>query len=223
MSIPLNLAGERFGRLVAVKVAGKDAHRSYLWSCICDCGSETIVPSSRLRRGGVKSCGCLRLDPKHLKPYVRMAKKHGAARAGKDGMTKEFVAWRGMKARCLTPTAGGYADYGGRGITVCDRWVNSFENFLIDMGHAPGPEYSIDRIDNFGNYEPGNVRWATDDQQRSNKRSTRWVAVHGERMILRDAINKFSPHPRGTVHARLSRGFSLADALGLSPDAIQGL
>lgn len=92
---------------------------------------------------------------------------HGESQAGE---TKEYRAWTAMKRRCLTPSAGNYRLYGGRGIKVCDRWRDSYEAFLADVGRAPGPMYSLDRIDSNGNYEPSNIRWATLSEQASNRR-----------------------------------------------------
>jgi len=140
--------GDRYGRLRIVKeIEQKNKHR-YI-ECECDCGNKTITTLNHLRRGLVKSCKCNVII-------------HGQSKS------KTYVSWRMMKQRCLNPNNRDYKDYGGRGITVCDRWMK-FENFFADMGERPEGT-TLDRIDVNGNYEPNNCRWATSDIQASNKR-----------------------------------------------------
>jgi hypothetical protein len=103
---------------------------------------------------------------------------------------KEYYAWQGMKARCYNLNDAGYCNYGGRGITVCDRWINSFENFLLDMGLAPSKKHSIDRRDVHGNYTPNNCRWATRHEQSVNKRTNRLLAFNGVTMTLSEWASK---------------------------------
>lgn len=159
------MVGARFGRLTVV---GKSALRSgghVVWVCICDCGKSIDADGCHLRRGKSTSCGCFRAQASAGRMTV-----HGEARKGKRSRT--FNCWMNAKMRCFSPGATRYKDWGGRGITMCERWKNSFENFLADMGECPLVK-SLDRIENDGNYEPGNCRWATPQQQNNNRRKVR--------------------------------------------------
>lgn len=142
-------------------------------ACRCACGTERIVWIRSLADGTSLSCGCLSKEVTGVR-----SRTHG--RSG----TKEYAIWRGIKDRCLNPSNHAYRYYGGRGITVCDRWRNSFENFLADVGLKP-PGMSLDRWpNNDGNYEPGNVRWATRKQQANNTSANRLLEMNGRTMNL---------------------------------------
>jgi len=160
---PRNREGERYGRLTAIKQVGVNPHSQALWECKCDCGSTTIKSVISLNNGGRQ---CSRSCP--LGVHV----KHGATTH--LSKSKEHTAWVSLKQRCLNPKSQKYEHYGGRGITVCQEWIDSFEAFLNHIGYAPkGNRISIDRINNEGNYEPGNIRWATPHQQAMNRRITK--------------------------------------------------
>lgn len=153
--------GTRFGKLTITGPTQVRGGKVY-WGCICDCGAETFCDSYRLRNNKTKSCGCSQQDAAHECSTV-----HGNARRG--AQTPEYRAWRRMIYRCENPAYDHFDRYGGRGISVCNRWRESFEVFLAGMGERPGPEYSLDRYpDNDGDYEPGNCRWATRSQQMHN-------------------------------------------------------
>jgi hypothetical protein len=161
MSKILDLTGKRFGRQVALALHPERSRVGEArWVCRCDCGGEGIVRGSNLRSGWSKSCGCIQKEM-----LAKFNAKHGLRR------TRAYQCWQNMKARCFYPRARAYPCYGGRGITVCERWL-SFENFHADMGDPP-PGMSLDRIDPNGNYEPRNCRWATVAEPPANRRRPR--------------------------------------------------
>lgn len=156
MSKAIDITNQKFGKLTVVeRVQNNQAGRAR-WICTCDCGEQSIVTGKNLRSGKVLSCGC-------GKRYSN--KSHGMKQS------LEYSTWTGMKKRCYDKNQENYKDYGGRGITICDRWKNSFQNFYTDMGKRPSKNHSIDRIDVNGNYEPSNCRWATQSEQNRNQRN----------------------------------------------------
>jgi len=164
---PSEMIGKVFGRLTVLRfdrVKRVGTRRDSYYVCRCECGKTCSVACVLLRSGGTRSCGCLQREMRFI-----INRKHGH-KPFRGKPTKEYVAWQSMKARCYRPKNRCFKDYGGRGIEVCDRWLRSFQTFLDDIGIAPSRELSIDRIDVDGNYEPGNVRWATPSQQRRNRR-----------------------------------------------------
>lgn len=195
---PLGLVGKRFGRLLVY--ARSDKPRT--WRCTCDCGISKEVRSQLLVTGSAKSCGCLRREVT-------------AARSRTHGMSnsRERTAWKSMRNRCYRSQTNDYERYGGRGITVCDRWRDSFQNFYDDMGPIPSPEHSLDRIDNDGPYSPENCRWASPEEQARNKSTTRWLEFRGERRRLMEWAELLGI-PENVIYKRLNvRGWSVDRAL----------
>lgn len=131
---------------------------------------------------------------------------------GEGPEIKEYRAWRGLKTRCLNKKNAKYPKYGGRGITVCDRWLNSYENFLADMGRSPSPKHSVERKDNNGNYEPGNCRWATDKEQANNRRSSRIIQYNGQSKTIAQWADEIKID-QTTLLARITNGWSIGDAI----------
>jgi len=205
------LNGQRvFGRLTVVRevrgnyVPANGTYRRAV-KCDCDCGSTATVELQSLKRGVTKSCGCL-----NIKVIQDRTTTHGHSCGGKR--TSEYSAWKSAKARCYIPSVSNFAGYGGRGIKMCDRWCNSFENFLDDMGRKPSPELSIDRIDNDGDYEPGNCRWAPLSVQAGNRRNNLVFEYLGRRYTCSEAARAFGLKPH-TLADRLRKGWLVADAI----------
>jgi hypothetical protein len=159
----IDLTGKVFGRLTVLK-RGKTSKWGHIhWACRCSCGNVKEICGTSLKKKNSSSCGCLQ---KEL--LTERNKTHGMHGS------PEYISWQSMKNRCYNLERDNYHNYGGRGIIVCDRWLNSFENFYEDMGPRPDDDYySLDRIDSNGNYEPSNCRWATDEEQIINRRTTK--------------------------------------------------
>lgn len=189
-----DLTNQRFERLTVIELSGQDKHGHALWLCKCDCGNEKIIMSSNLIRGLTKSCGCLQDESRT---------KHNMLN------TRIYKIWEEMKCRCFNKNYKRYHDWGGRGIKVCDEWKNSFQAFYDwSMKHGYKDNLSIDRIDNDGNYEPSNCRWATCKEQNRNKRNNRLITYKGETHCLSEWVEILNLS-KSAIEGRLKRGWSV--------------
>lgn len=197
------LVGRRFGRLVVLgadRPIKKRGGHTYL-VCICDCGTTCRPTRGNILLGKTKSCGCLRNDTLHRGPV-----KHGLRSC------PEYPTWLQMKQRCTNPKNKHYADYGGRGIVMCEAWSASFVVFYRDMGPRPSPRHSIDRIDNDGPYASWNCRWATPSEQASNKRPGRLIEFQGQYNTLSEWARQ-AGISAATLLSRIQAGWNIQDAL----------
>ena len=204
MGKTIEMTGKRFGRLTVIR---KDeipgAKRQAFWICLCDCGNEKRVDGQKLRNGNTKSCGCFSSEDRATRGVV-----HGHAAGGKASRT--YISWAGMIQRCTNKNRTGYESWGGRGISVCERWM-VFDNFVADMGERPSG-MSIDRINQNGDYEPANCRWATHKQQQNNRRNNKLLTAFGKTQTLATWIEELGLN-LATVQRRLRRGMSHDQAL----------
>ena len=167
----VDLSGRRFGLLSVNSYAGLDGGKNASWNCLCDCGSPCVIRGARMRDGTTASCGCLLTNTEARKGIQR-----GDGTLGKgDAHRATYATWTSMRARCLSVDHPAYYKYGARGITICQRWLESFESFLADMGIRPFPGAELDRRDNAGNYSPSNCRWVTTKENSRNRRCVRIV------------------------------------------------
>jgi hypothetical protein len=181
-----DLTGLKFGRLTAISKVDpivRSNRKRTAWLCKCDCGNVIQTLAESLKDGNTKSCGCIQKDGTLKKNY-----SHGESRR----ITHEYKSWQKMKSRCYCKTDAKYPRYGARGIVVCDRWLGSYESFLKDMGRRPESKWSIGRINNDGNYEPGNCRWETRSEQAQNKSTTIYIEMDGIRLNLKQWCEKLN-------------------------------
>lgn len=199
----IDLTGQRFGRLTVIKKNGcKNGH--ILWECDCKCGNTVTVKGIHLRSGHTQSCGCYKSET--------VTQSHTT-----HGMSKEpvYSAWNSIIQRCENRNNKSFLDYGGRGIKMCERWRKSFEAFFKDVSMLPnfGKEgYSLNRIDNDGNYEPNNVEWADNIAQANNKRSNRQITYNGKTQTLAQWADEYGIR-YNTLLMRLRRGWSIEKAM----------
>ena len=173
----LDISGHKYGKLSVVKRAADREYKSRscaMWLCVCECGNETTVALSSLRSGNTKSCGCLHQNAWDGRKTQRIGNK------------TEYTAWSRMKQRCYDKNDKSFPDYGGRGITVSDEWIASFDTFLADMGARPQGGYSIERLDVNDGYSKSNCIWASNHAQARNKRNNIVIEFNGTRKILAD-------------------------------------
>lgn len=192
--MPLDISGQRFGKLVAIKRAYYKKNQGYLWLCKCDCGGECLVPAARLRNGNTRSCGC-------LKPKRTPIDK------------KLCGIWHGMVQRCYNRNDKAYKDYGARGIAISPEWLD-VDTFIKDMASSYQPGLSVERIDNNKGYGKDNCKWADQYEQANNTRRNIKIAYSGETLTEQQWARRCGI-TRQTLHARLARGWSLKDAMSI--------
>lgn len=190
------IKGMKFGKLTAISPFKKRGTRGTFWRCQCECGNSATAYSSHLKYGYRNSCGC----------NIGGPKKHGRSHS------VEYRTWSRMKERCYNPNNRRYRHYGGRGIEVCKRWKDSFTQFLLDMGMRPGPKYTLERIDNNGNYEPSNCKWADYYEQNNNRSLNRHVAMDDVQLTVSQA-SRLTGIPHATILSRLDAGYSDKEAI----------
>jgi hypothetical protein len=201
----VDITGYRYSFLTVIKIHKKEKYGVY-WLCRCDCGQCKTILGQHLKSKKTQSCGCHRKKSASENNFI-----HGHSLTGKT-QTKEYKSWLDMKARCANKKNRFYPNYGGRGIMVCDRWLNSFENFLSDMGKKPNESYTLDRMNNNGNYEPSNCRWATRKEQNRNTRSNKMLTKNGTTKSMAEWSEILGIN-YSTIRARKRRGFSDEQAL----------
>lgn len=202
----IDLTGKRFGKLTVIKKHNQDKWGGWNWLCMCDCGNETVVSGGHLRGLKTKSCGCSRKETKNF--------------THKMTGSRLYKVWNAMKSRCYYEKSEMFKHYGGRGITVCDEWKNSFISFYdwsIKNGYDENAERgqcTIDRIDVNGNYEPNNCRWATIKQQANNTRRNHFIEYNGKTQTVSQWANELGVEP-DSIFNRLQKGFTEEEALTL--------
>ncbi|MEL7495495.1 MAG: hypothetical protein AAGJ95_16245 [Cyanobacteria bacterium J06554_11] len=194
-----DITGQTFNRLTAVRRVQNDKYGKTQWLFECECGKTSIAPPHKVKSGRIQSCGCLRVER-----LTAAIAKHGKHKS------RAYKAWEGFKQRCFNSNNPEYHNYGGRGITVCDRWLE-FAAFYADMGEPPSAKHSIDRIDNEGNYEPGNCRWATPTEQARNRRVNHAIEYKGETKCMTEWAEHLGM-PITTLRGRLRTGWTVEDA-----------
>lgn len=178
----IDLTAQIFGRLtVTSRNTDERKSQNAHWNCLCECGAYTVARGSHLRLGRIKSCGCLSAEMAAIRHTTH----------GMSGCSEQSI-WFGMKSRCYNKNYYLYHRYGGRGITVCDSWLNDFHRFISNMGERPSKEHSIDRIDNDKGYSPDNCRWATREEQNSNTSRNIKVELFGKTQTVSQWADVFS-------------------------------
>lgn len=190
----------RFGRLTVLELLSErcksGGHKQYL--CKCECGRDSVCPAGRLRRGSKRSCGCLQSE---------LSAERCRERLTTHGLSKHplYLTWTNMRERCLNPECPAYPRYGGRGITICERWAD-VRNFIEDVPPRPSKHHTLDRIDNDRGYEPGNVRWASPKEQSRNRRNRRLLTVGGVTKLMVEWA-EVTGISMQTIHRRLKLGW----------------
>lgn len=203
MARRLDLTGKNVGRLTVLEFAYIQGKKR-IWRCRCECGNDAFIETAVANSNRQMSCGCYGKEVAS-KICIERNTSHGKSK------TRIYTIWFDMLRRCTDERRSEYKRYGAKGIKICDRWLK-FENFLEDMGDSPGEEYSIDRIDYKGNYEPENCRWATDFEQANNKSNNHILIIGNEKLTISEASKKFGIN-YSTLRSRLARGCNDIEAI----------
>lgn len=206
--------GERFFRLKFVGMTGRlDADGRRVAEFSCDCGADVVAPVGRVRQGKPKSCGCFRADETRKRGKSNLGLRRRLVPLGmRVDEHPDYWIWQGLRQRCNNPKAPDFGNYGGRGIRVCPAWENSFDSFRAGMGPRPSLSHSIDRINNDGDYEPGNCRWASMSEQANNKRTNTVLEHNGRRQNVSQWATETGINVT-TILARLARGWPVEKTL----------
>lgn len=223
-SILIDLSNRKFGRLAVLERAPNLKPKEPRWHCRCDCGELRTITGKNLRNGNSTSCGCFRKE-RTIETQRKRLTTHGQSKSLQSDSSPEWRTWMGMITRCR-PQHDATGRYGKRGIRVCQRWLDAFENFLEDMGkrppgiHGDGPAYSLGRIDNDGPYSPENCRWETWKQQQRNRSSNYLITAFGKTMTLQDWAEETNIN-KMTLRYRFVRGWKPEDALTRATEHIR--
>lgn len=194
----INMIGQKYNKLTVLSKVETN-HNGYVYECLCDCGNKKVIEGKSIRSGLTKSCGCIRSQ------YVSTKNKtHEKTNTG------AYKSWRAMKTRCTNLNTPSYKNYGERGITICDRWLN-FENFYEDMGDRPEGK-TLERIDNSKGYSRENCKWASKKEQNRNTRQVKLLTYEGETLCMKEWAEKLSI-PYSTLQDRIRRGWNVERAL----------
>jgi len=203
-----DITGNKYSKLTVIEHLGVRGRRTHYWKCQCDCGKIIETSGDNLKRGKSKSCGCISKE-------CSWNKTHGMSK------TSEYTIWNSMKMRCVNSNSEAYSYYGGRGIKVCQRWMDSFENFYEDMGKRPDG-MSIDRIDVNGDYCPENCRWTTNEEQSRNKRDNVYIEYDGKTKILSDWAKEINISVQSLYNRLTKYGYSVEEAFNLKLNHYKG-
>lgn len=202
MKTPIDITGQKFGRLTVMVYTHSNKDKKACFDCQCECGNIANVSGKSLRNGNTKSCGCLRNER-----IKALNTTHGACSVGK---TKMYFIWRAMICRCTNPKNKNFHQYGGRGITVCDEWLHDYARFLNDIGERPTDKHTLDRKENHLGYSKENCRWASMEEQQNNKRTNRLFIINGHQYTASQVAKTFQVEH---IYQRLHRGWSIEKIL----------
>lgn len=199
MTKAADLTGKKFGKLIAVSRSENTNQNRAQWLCRCECGGEKIAQAAYLNKGTTRSCGCLADEQR------KTAAQSQCTPYSRTNMYRERKTWENMIARCYDKTRHDFKWYGGRGISVCEKWRNSFEAFVVDMGMRPA-SMTLDRRESSTDYSPGNCRWATATEQANNRRSNHCITIDGRTLTIAEWARHSGIGER-VIATRIARGW----------------